>query len=71
MEPDPKDKKPYSPPAVTKLTPQQAKNLVVERKNYSEEEAAEFLKSLRKRKEKKRNKQPPTPGEDQNRKRSA
>lgn len=71
MERYPKDKMPYSPPAVTKLTPQQAKNLVVEHKNYSEEEAADFLKSLPKRKEKKRNKQPPRPGEDQNRQRSA
>jgi uncharacterized Zn finger protein len=71
MEPDPKNKKPYSPPAVTKLTPQQAKNLVVERKNYSEEEAAEFLKSLRKRLEEKKNKQSPSPGEDQNQERSA
>ena len=53
MEPDSNNKKPYSPPAVTKLNAQQAKNLVVERKNCSEEEAAEFLKSLQKRNEEK------------------
>jgi hypothetical protein len=40
-------KTPYSPPAVTKLTPDQAKKLVADRKNCSEEEAAEFLESLR------------------------
>jgi len=49
MQPDSKNKKkPYSPPAVTKLTPEQAKQLVADRKNCSEEEAAEFLQSLRK-----------------------
>jgi hypothetical protein len=36
-------KKPYSPPTLTKLTPEQAKTLLADRKNCSEEEAADFL----------------------------
>jgi hypothetical protein len=55
-------KKPYSTPTLTKLTPEQAKKLVVDRKKYSEEEAAELLKSLRK--------QPPNDATDQKRKHS-
>ena len=39
-------KKFYSPPALTKLTTEQAKKLVMERKHCSEEEAANFLNSL-------------------------
>jgi hypothetical protein len=71
MKPDPQAKKPYSPPVVTKLTPEQAKALVMDRKNYSEEEAAEFVKSLRRQNEEKQNRQPPGSGEDRKRKRSA
>jgi hypothetical protein len=41
-----KEKKPYSAPTQTKLTPEQAKKLVANRKNCSEEGAAEFLMSL-------------------------
>ena len=55
-------KNPYSPPAVTKLTPEQAKKLVADHKSCSEEEAADFLKSLRReqrQKEEKQNEQPP------------
>jgi len=37
----------YSTPALTKLTPEQAIKLIADRKNCSEEEAAEFLQSLR------------------------
>jgi len=40
-------KKAYSPPALTKLTPKQARKLVADRKNCSEEAAVEFLESLR------------------------
>jgi hypothetical protein len=40
-------KEPYSPPTLIKLAPEQAKKLVADRKKWSEEEAAEFLESLR------------------------
>ena len=40
-------KKAYSSPAVKELTPEQAKQLIAERRNWSEEQAAEFLESLR------------------------
>ena len=56
-------KKTYSPPTLTKLTLEQARKLVADRKNCSEEEAAEFLKSIRK--------QPTEDATDQQRKRSA
>ena len=39
---DPK-KKPYSPPTLTKLTPEQAKTTLANRKNCGEEEAADLL----------------------------
>ena len=39
---DPK-KKPYSPPTLTNLTPEQAKTLLADRKNCGEEEAADLL----------------------------
>jgi hypothetical protein len=39
---DPK-KKPYSPPTLTKLTPEQARTLLADRKNCGEEEAADLL----------------------------
>ena len=55
-------KKPYSRPALTKLTPEQAKKLVADRNNCNEEEAADFFKSLRKQ---------PSDATDQKRKRSA
>jgi hypothetical protein len=42
-------KKPYSPPALTGLTREHAIKLVAERKNCSEEEAADFLQSFLKR----------------------
>jgi hypothetical protein len=45
---DPKNqkKKPYSPPTVTKLTPEQARQFVAERANCSDQEAEDFLESL-------------------------
>ena len=43
-----KKKKLYSPPALTDLTREQAIKLVAKRKRCSEEDAADFLKSLRK-----------------------
>ena len=55
-------KKPYSAPTLTQLTPEQARKLIADRKNCSEEEAAEFLMSLRK--------QPPNNATDQQRQRS-
>jgi len=57
-----KNKKPYSTPTLSKLTPEQAKKVVADRKKCSEEEGAELLKSLRK--------QPPNDATDQKRKRS-
>jgi len=41
-------KKLYSPPTLTELTPELVIKLVADRKHCSEEEAAEFLKALRK-----------------------
>jgi hypothetical protein len=46
-----KRKKSYSSPAVTELTREQAIKLVADRKHCSEEEAANFLDSLRKPKQ--------------------
>jgi len=40
-------KKRYSPPELKELTLEQAKKLIAKHKNYTEEELAEFLKSLR------------------------
>jgi hypothetical protein len=40
-------KRPYSSPAVTKLTTQQAEDIVKDRTNCSEQEAGEFVESLR------------------------
>src|SRR5579864_8814588 len=37
-------KKPYSPPTLIKLTPEQAKKLVVDRNSCTDEEAADLLK---------------------------
>jgi hypothetical protein len=51
MESQDQKKKPYSAPSLTKLTPEQAKKLVADRTNCSEEEAADFLKSLRKQRQ--------------------
>ena len=59
MESEDQKEKPYSPPTFTKLTPKQARKLVADRRNCSEEEAAEFLDSFRaprRQNEEKRNK---------------
>jgi hypothetical protein len=40
-------KKPYSPPAVAKLTPEQAKQFVTEQIHCSDQEAINLLESLR------------------------
>jgi hypothetical protein len=42
-----KKKRPYSPPTMTKLTPEQAKQFVVEHANCSDREAEDLLESLR------------------------
>lgn len=47
-----KKKKPYSSPKSTKLTLEQAKKVVADRTNCSEEEAADFLESLRQQNDK-------------------
>ena len=39
-------KKPYSPPTLKQLTLEQIKKLISERKNWTEEKVAEFLKSF-------------------------
>jgi hypothetical protein len=57
------EKKPYSSPELTELTREQAIKRIAERRNCSEEEAAEFLKHLRK--------QQPHEATDKERKRSA
>ena len=64
MESKDQKKKTYSPPTLTKLTPEQARKLVADRKHCSEEEAAiAFLKSL--------SRKPTNDATDQQRKRSA
>lgn len=62
VESQDRKKKPYSAPSLTKLTPEQTTKLVADRRNCSEEEAADFLKSLRQ--------QPLHDATDQQRKRS-
>ena len=73
MESQDRKKKPYSPPTLRKLTPEQAKRPIADRKNCSEEEAAEFLKSLRRQQqnEEKRNEQIPNDAKNEKWKRSA
>lgn len=67
-------KKPYSPPTVKTLTPDQARKFIADRKNCTEEEAAEFLESLQQQKppdDKKRNGPPKDNNEQQEKKRPA
>jgi hypothetical protein len=48
MKKDPPGKKrPYSPPSATKLTPDQAQRFVKEHANFSDQQAADLLASLR------------------------
>jgi hypothetical protein len=63
MESEDQKKKPYSPPTFTKLTPEQARKLVADRKSCSKEEAADFFNSLLR--------QHPNNATDRKRKRSA
>jgi hypothetical protein len=56
-------KKPYSPPTLTKFTPEQAWRRVADRKQCSEEEAADLFQSLQK--------QPPNDVRDQRKRRLA
>jgi hypothetical protein len=58
-----KGKKPYSSPTLTEVTREQAIKLVADRKNWSEEEAAKVVDSLRKQKQ--------SDARDQERRRSA
>lgn len=70
MQPDSKDKKrPYSLPTVTKLTPEQAKKVIADRANCSDQEAADLLESLRR--EQQQNEQQQDDANDTKRKRSA
>jgi len=43
-------RKPYAPPAATKLTPRQAIKYVMDRTTCTEQEAKDLLESLRKEK---------------------
>ena len=43
-------KRRYSPPALRNLTPEQAKKIIADGKQCSEEESAEFLESLQRQK---------------------
>ncbi len=49
MKPKARKKKPYCAPTLTRLTPVQAKKLLADRKLCNEEEAVDFLNSLRQR----------------------
>ena len=40
-------KRPYSPPKLTKVTPEQAEQMVKDRTNCSDSEAKQFMESLR------------------------
>ena len=80
MESGPQDKKkkPYVPPNLSKLTLDEAVKLTADRTNRNQQEAAEFLESLRREKpphEEKRpqngEKHPPNEAMDEKRKRSA
>ena len=66
-------KKTYSPPAIRNLTPEQAKKLIAERKNCSEDEAAAFLESLQRQQQPNDQKRSAPLGDnkEQERKRSA
>ena len=48
MEPEAQEKKRYASPTITKITPEEAKKFVADHKTCSDEEAAEFWKSLQK-----------------------
>jgi hypothetical protein len=66
-------KKRYFPPALRDLTPEEAKKVIADGKNCSEEEAAKFLESLQRQKrqnDQKRN-APLNNGREQEKKRSA
>ena len=68
------NKKPYAPPTVTKLPPEQAKQFVADRTNCSDQEAADILESLRReqqRNEEKQNEQPQNIANAEKRRRSA
>lgn len=61
MEAEGQAKKPYSPPTVKKLTPEQAKKRVADRNKCSEEEAADSLNTLRKQQQNNATDQKPKP----------
>jgi hypothetical protein len=69
---DSKDKKkPYLSPTLKKLTIERAKKLVADRADRNDQEAAEFLKSLRQEWPKKEEKYGPNGPEGKRRQRSA
>jgi hypothetical protein len=66
-----KKKKPYLSPTLTKLTPDQARKLVVERTHRNHQEAADLLQSLRLQQPHKEEKHAPKDAEGKKRQRSA
>jgi hypothetical protein len=66
-------KKPYFPPVLRNLTQEQAKKIIAQRKNCTEEEAAQFLDSLQRQRQQNDQKpnEPVNNKKDQERKRSA
>jgi hypothetical protein len=61
-----KEKKPYIPPAITKIPPERAKQIIAERIHCSDQEAMDLLESMRHGQQ-----QNNSPGTDNKRKRSA
>jgi hypothetical protein len=69
-----KKKKPYSPPTLSKLTPEQARKLVADRTHCSDREVGEFLDSLGRKQQRNEERHPPNDANnamDEKRKRSA
>jgi hypothetical protein len=72
MGPDSKGKKkPYLSPILKKLTLERAKKFVADRTDRNDQEAAEFLKSLRQGWPQKEEKHPPNDAAEKKRQRSA
>jgi hypothetical protein len=71
MKSDDKKKKPYAQPALTELSRSQAIKVVAQRNNWSEEEAAKFVDSLKSPlRQNEANSRKESDGRDQGRKRA-
>jgi len=64
-------KKPYSPPTVKTLTPEQAKKSIATHRKCTEEEAAQFLESLQRRQNDQKRNEPLSDIKEREKKRSA